>query len=143
MIERKWFERVGTFNLHMRQLVDVEMWLRVLYHADAGFVDERLASFRVHTSAATAGNLNTGAGWIDRLWLVEGMLQLPGLADEDRESIRRLRRPIDLAIVRHEAWRMRHRLRPSFVSDSRSLRDYVAYRIDLAKGRAPALHGTP
>lgn len=141
MIERSWFERLGTFNLRMRQLVDVEMWLRVLYHADAGFIDERLASFRVHTAATTAGNLDSGVGWLDRLWIVEGMLQLPDLVPEDADTFRRLRAHCMRRIGRHEAWRLKHGHRPSFISDGGSLRDYVAYRRELARGRQPALHG--
>jgi glycosyltransferase involved in cell wall biosynthesis len=142
MIERSRFEQVGTFNLRMRQLVDVEMWYRVLYHSDAGFVDERLASFRVHTSAATADNLVSGVGWVDRLWLVEGMLRVAGLAPADAEVFRRLRGHCMRRIVRHEAWRLRHLLRPSIISDNRSLREYIGYRTELTRGGEPELHGT-
>jgi glycosyltransferase involved in cell wall biosynthesis len=142
MVERAWFERLGTFNLQMRQLVDVEMWLRILYHADAGFVDERLASFRVHTAAATARNLGSGAGWLDRLWLIEGMLRLPDLAQDDEAEIRRLRGHCMRRICRHEAWRLKHRRAPSFLSDGGALGEYIEYRYALGRGHLPRLHGT-
>ncbi len=141
MIERSRFERVGLFNLRMRQLVDVEMWYRVLYGSDAGFVDERLASFRVHGSAVTASNLETGMGWMDHLWIVEGMLRLPNLSPEDRRRFGHLRRSGLLMTTRHQVWRVWHRRRLSIVSDSGSLRDYVAYRFEVSRGRDKALHG--
>ena len=141
MVDREQFERVGLFNLHMQQLVDVEMWYRVLYGADAGFVDERLASFRVHASAATASNLDTGSGWIDPLWIVEGLLTLPELAPSDAARFLRLRQSAMRTTARHQAWRVWHGRRPSFIADIGSLRDYVAYRMALRRGRRPRLHG--
>jgi glycosyltransferase involved in cell wall biosynthesis len=142
MMARRAIERVGAFNTRMRQVVDLEMWLRILYHDDAGFVDRPLATFRLHGTGATAGNLARGVGWLDRLWLVEGMLAVPGLTSEDRRAFRRLRRPIWAAIIRHEAWRLRHGARPSLVADGGSLGAYLAYRGDVLLRRPATLHGS-
>jgi hypothetical protein len=50
------FGRFGIFNPALSQLCDVEFWHRVASNVGIGFVDEPLASFRVHGAAATARN---------------------------------------------------------------------------------------
>lgn len=142
MVRRSILERIGTFSLRMHQSVDVEMWLRVLYLTKAGFVDEPLASFRLHGRAVTSGNLASGRGWLDRLWLIEGMLQLPDLEPEDRDRFRRLRGHAMRRIARQEASRIKHRLPPSMLSDGGAVADYLRYRASAARGAAPALHGS-
>ncbi|TWU17112.1 Hyaluronan synthase [Novipirellula galeiformis] len=49
-------QRVGGFNTKLRQLVDLEMWWRVMGHSKVGFIDAPLASFRVHPQQASVGN---------------------------------------------------------------------------------------
>jgi glycosyltransferase involved in cell wall biosynthesis len=141
MIRRSTLERIGAFNLRMHQSVDVEMWLRVLYQSYAGYIDEPLATFRLHAGAATSGNLASGKGWLDRLWLIEGMLQLPDLEPDDRARFRRMRGHAMRRTARQEASRVKHRLRPSVLSDGGAVGDYVRYRVSAARGHASALHG--
>lgn len=52
---------LGLFNIKMRQLVDWEMWVRLLATGDVGYVDEPLASFRVHGSQMSGQNRSSGA----------------------------------------------------------------------------------
>jgi glycosyltransferase involved in cell wall biosynthesis len=141
MVKRLAFERLGTFNLRMHQSVDVEMWLRVLYHYDAGFIAAPMASFRLHGAAATSSNLTSGRGWLDRLWLIEGMLQLPGLEPGDRTRLCQMRGHAMRRISRQEASRIRHGLPPSALSDGGAVIDYIRYRASAARHLAPALHG--
>ena len=142
MIRRVWFERLGLFNLQMHQLVDIEMWLRVLYHADAGFIRDPLATFRVHPDAATARNSRTGTGWLDRLWLVEGMLQTPDLDPKDESALRRLRSGLFKGVARMEASRVRRGMPPSALVDYQAALAYLAFRVGAARKRRVALHGS-
>jgi glycosyltransferase involved in cell wall biosynthesis len=57
MMKRSVFESLGGFNEQMKQLVDVEMWYRALAVTWAAFIEEPLASFRVHLQQMTVKNL--------------------------------------------------------------------------------------
>ncbi|MCL1471431.1 glycosyltransferase family 2 protein [Argonema antarcticum] len=57
LICREVFERVGLFDPAFKQLADLEMWLRIMTYYKIGFIDERLASFRIHPNQATSHNL--------------------------------------------------------------------------------------
>ncbi len=57
LIRREVFERVGLFDPAFKQLADLEMWLRIMVYYKVGFIDETLASFRIHTNQATSKNL--------------------------------------------------------------------------------------
>jgi glycosyltransferase involved in cell wall biosynthesis len=77
MVRREAFARVGLFNVRLRQLTDLEMWLRLAFFYDVGFVPETLATFRLHPGSATSGNAAAGDAWLDRPWLVEGLRAHP------------------------------------------------------------------
>lgn len=73
MIRRRALQDVGLFNARLRQVADLEMWLRLAFFHDIGFVPDPLVTIRVHSRSATAVNERTGASWLDRVWLVEGL----------------------------------------------------------------------
>lgn len=73
MASRAALDRLGLFNVNVRQLTDLEMWLRVAYYFDVGFIAEPLATFRVHGHSASASNERSGLDWLDRVWLLEGL----------------------------------------------------------------------
>ena len=73
MIRKECFSRVGKFNPYMEQLLDCEMWLRVMVGYDIGFIDEELCTFRVHKKAQTWQEKST-IDAIERLWCYEGVL---------------------------------------------------------------------
>jgi glycosyltransferase involved in cell wall biosynthesis len=77
MVSRSALARLGLFNANVRQLTDLEMWLRVAYYFDIGFVAEPLATFRVHARSASASNERSGSDWLDRVWLLEGLRMHP------------------------------------------------------------------
>ena len=62
---------LGLFNVQLRQLTDLEMWLRIAYFFEVGFISEPLATFRVHRRSASASNKRSGSEWLDRVWLLE------------------------------------------------------------------------
>lgn len=57
LIRREVFDRVGLFDSAFKQLADLEMWLRIMVYYKVAFIDERLASFRIHPNQATSHNL--------------------------------------------------------------------------------------
>jgi len=47
------FREVGLFNERMRQLVDMEMWIRLMATSYVGYISKALASVRVHLQRAS------------------------------------------------------------------------------------------
>ncbi len=60
MVRRDALRRVGLFNTRVRQLTDLEMWLRLAFFFDVGFVPAPLATFRLHRTSATSANAAAG-----------------------------------------------------------------------------------
>jgi glycosyltransferase involved in cell wall biosynthesis len=79
LIRREVFRRLGLFNTKMHQACDVEMWLRIMFYYDLGFVDEELLIFRIHGKSATASNMSKNRAEYDRFWLLEGLLSHPDI----------------------------------------------------------------
>jgi glycosyltransferase involved in cell wall biosynthesis len=77
MVRRDAFRRVGLFNTRLRQLTDLEMWLRLAFFFDVGFVAAPLATFRLHATSTTSANAAAGDAWLDRPWLLEGLRTHP------------------------------------------------------------------
>lgn len=48
------FDKVGLFNENMRQLVDMEMWVRLMAASHVGYISRTLSSVRVHARQATS-----------------------------------------------------------------------------------------
>ncbi|MEH2128164.1 glycosyltransferase [Nostoc sp.] len=56
LIRKDVFEKVGLFNSTFCQLVDLEMWLRIMSQYKIGFVDKVLSHFRIHPQQQTRRN---------------------------------------------------------------------------------------
>jgi glycosyltransferase involved in cell wall biosynthesis len=134
MVRRSCFDRVGLFNSRMRLTYDLEMWLRIAAAFDVGFIDEPLVGYRHHSSSWTAATARTRTDWLDLLWMLEGLLQTPGL-ETHRRQLERFRR-IELArTVRRQVRRL---LRRNW--DLAPLREYLAYRAATSAGRPATIH---
>jgi glycosyltransferase involved in cell wall biosynthesis len=131
LVRRDAFARVGLFNDRLSQLVDVEMWLRLLFFFDLGFVDEELSGYRHHTQSVSAAHAGNGKSWLERLWLIEGLLEHPEIAAAHPE-LRRARLQEAPLAARRAAGRLAHR-RP-FLGPAG---EYVGF---LARRRRPSLH---
>jgi len=77
MVSREALARLGLFNSRLHQLTDHEMWLRIAYFYQVGFVSEPLATFRIHARSASVSNERSGSDWLDRVWLLEGLRTYP------------------------------------------------------------------
>lgn len=56
LIRKEVFERVGLFNPEFCQLVDLDMWLRIMSQYKVGFVNKTLSHFRIHPQQQTRRN---------------------------------------------------------------------------------------
>src|ERR1041385_1951351 len=54
LVRRELFDKVGLFNENMRQLVDMEMWVRLMAASHVGYIPAALSSVRVHARQATS-----------------------------------------------------------------------------------------
>jgi glycosyltransferase involved in cell wall biosynthesis len=81
LIRKTVFQELGLFNPRLHQICDIEMWLRIMFFYDIGFVDENLLSYRFHGQAATASNHATGKNKYDRFWLLEGLCSYPEIKE--------------------------------------------------------------
>jgi glycosyltransferase involved in cell wall biosynthesis len=56
LLTRRAIEKVGLFDADLKQALDYEYWYRLLAQMDAVFVDQDLATFRLHGEQATQQN---------------------------------------------------------------------------------------
>lgn len=88
LLRRSALERVGGINVRMANNVDWEMWLRVMYYFDVGFISEPLVTYRVHARSWTARSRVTRSYWLDTPWLIEGLRQHPEIRSAHPELAR-------------------------------------------------------
>jgi glycosyltransferase involved in cell wall biosynthesis len=124
MVTRECLRRVGTFNLHVRQRADMDLWLRAMFFHDVGFVGRPLARYLVRADSVTSVNQASRLSWMDGLWLYGGLLTF----EEIRRGWPELR-----ALRRRAARRcIRHAVRSAIGGDWSklgALSDYVAFRL--------------
>ena len=60
LIKRQMFIDVGGFDPNLCQLIDLDMWYRLMAVGKVGFVDEILSSFRLHHKQLSVGNALSG-----------------------------------------------------------------------------------
>jgi glycosyltransferase involved in cell wall biosynthesis/radical SAM superfamily enzyme YgiQ (UPF0313 family) len=60
MIKKEVFEKIGGFDGELCQLVDMEMWLRIMSQYKIAFVNKILSHFRVHLEQQTRKNADKG-----------------------------------------------------------------------------------
>jgi glycosyltransferase involved in cell wall biosynthesis len=82
LVRKEVFRQLGLFNTRMCQACDIEMWLRIMFFYDVGFLDEKLLFFRVHGDSASAANHLSGSTEYDHFWLLEGLLSHPEITRE-------------------------------------------------------------
>ncbi|PKQ46715.1 glycosyltransferase family 2 protein [Confluentibacter flavum] len=58
LLHKRCFDRVGYFNTHLSQALDIEYWYRLMPYFKIGFIDEELIKFRLHDAQASQVNRN-------------------------------------------------------------------------------------
>jgi glycosyltransferase involved in cell wall biosynthesis len=135
MMARDCLRRVGAFSLRLRQRADMDLWVRAMFFSDIGFVDRPLARYLIRADSLTSLNRAGSLGWMDGLWLLEGLLTYEEVR-RDWPEIRALRRR---AAVRS----LRHALRSAMRGDWTKLRALQRYLGFHARGIDPSrLYGT-
>ncbi len=77
MARRDHLQRVGGFNPSVRQMVDMDLWLRLAAQAPVGFIDRQLVGYRHGHVAESTGTRRRRNGWLDRLWTLEALALEP------------------------------------------------------------------
>jgi hypothetical protein len=65
LIRTEVFKQVGVFDADLVQVVDLDMWLRIMTQSKIGFIDQVLSDFRVHQNQQSNQNEHSGQSWID------------------------------------------------------------------------------
>ncbi|HCE56546.1 MAG TPA: glycosyltransferase family 2 protein [Prolixibacteraceae bacterium] len=58
LLKRQCFEEIGFFSEELKQTLDYEYWYRMLPKYKIGYINEKLAAFRLHDNQATHHNLS-------------------------------------------------------------------------------------
>jgi glycosyltransferase involved in cell wall biosynthesis len=133
LVRRSALQRVGLLNERLFQISDLELWARILLRHRVGFIDAALSVYRHHGASGTVANARVQRDWLDRPWLVEGLLRVHGLTDDERARLLRLRRAVARRALRAQLRRLARG------SPTTGLLVYAWYRARQGLGRAPAL----
>jgi glycosyltransferase involved in cell wall biosynthesis len=128
---------VGGYNQRVRQNNDMDLWARLMARGDVVFIDRPLFDYRLAFSGVTGASAARERQWLDPLWTVEGLAQLPGFPE--LAEVRRARRRLVAKALRRVT---KAPLREPREASAR-LADLAAYgSYQLARGarRAPALY---
>ncbi len=77
LIPKEVFQKVGKFDPNLQQLLDVDMWFRIMGDYKIGFVNENLSQLRIHPRQQTQINLATGQNSQDYHRFYQKLLQAP------------------------------------------------------------------
>ena len=140
MLRKKSIQDVGLFNTKMQSCSDMEMWIRMMYFYDVAFINEPLSTFRYHTCSAGARIREKNLYWLDRLWLLEGLLEHEEI-ERDYQQIQRLR-DIEAEAIRKSVLRRQDTRTPSLLYRIKSYAEYRHYCFRRLIHNAPSLHGS-
>ncbi|MCM2302201.1 MAG: glycosyltransferase family 2 protein [Flavobacteriaceae bacterium] len=68
LLNKRIFEKIGYFDMNLKQALDIEFWWRVLCYFDTGFIDKSLIYFRLHNKQASQINHYNQESEMDILW---------------------------------------------------------------------------
>lgn len=139
MLRKACLEQIGLFNTRLQMCADFEMWIRMMYFYDVGFINEPLSAFRYHSASATSTNVRQNLHWLDMMWLLEGLL----CHEEIRKSyphIKWLRCLGAGQVVLRQILRMSRRETMPVLNMLRALADYLGYLRLGFLHRAPSIH---
>ncbi len=85
LIRKQCFTRLGLFNPNLYQVCDVEMWLRIMFSYDIGFLPEKVTAFRFHSDSTSFRNIASRRNCLDQLWLLESLSNCNSIRSEHPE----------------------------------------------------------
>ncbi|MDJ0553406.1 MAG: glycosyltransferase [Microcoleaceae cyanobacterium MO_207.B10] len=71
------FEKIGLFDPSLTQVLDIDMWLRIMGNYKIGFVDKSLSKLRIHPRQQTQLNLASGKNSQDYQRFYQKILENP------------------------------------------------------------------
>lgn len=77
LLKRQTLIDVGGFDPNLCQLIDLDMWYRLMTAGKVGFVDETLSSFRVHDKQLSVDNAHSGKASNDRMLFARKVVHSP------------------------------------------------------------------
>lgn len=77
LLQRQALVDMGGFDPNLCQLIDLDMWYRLMTVAKVGFVDEPLSSFRIHDKQLSVGNANSGMASNDSMLFARKVVNAP------------------------------------------------------------------
>lgn len=136
MMTRECVRRTGGFHRHMPWRSDMDLWARAMLFGPVGYVDRPLANFRVRAGSLSSSHRDDGKAWLDKLWLLEGLLTYDGVRARYPELVRLRRRAV--------ASNARKLLLSNGTPDEgklASISDYVRFRL-LGRGDQSRVYGS-
>ncbi|MEM1171066.1 MAG: glycosyltransferase [Cyanobacteria bacterium P01_H01_bin.35] len=91
LIPKAVFEKIGIFDSDLSQVLDIDMWLRIMGNYKIGFVDQTLSQLRIHPCQQTQRNLTSGKNAQDYQRFYQKILEnsvYNFLAIEVKETVR-------------------------------------------------------
>jgi glycosyltransferase involved in cell wall biosynthesis len=77
LLRRQALIDVGGFDPNLCQLIDLDMWYRLMAVGKVGFVDETLSSFRVHDKQLSVDNAHSGKARNDMMLFAKKVVHSP------------------------------------------------------------------
>ena len=71
LIKKATMMQVGLFDLHLKQILDIEYWYRIMAYGKVTYIDKELVSIRLHEQQATAINNRNN---VDEFYILEKMI---------------------------------------------------------------------
>ncbi len=69
LFKKKWVQKIGTFNVNLSQICDLEYWLKITTQNGLVFIPKKLVSFRIHQNSTTSYNIKNNKSILDPLIL--------------------------------------------------------------------------
>ena len=77
LLQRQALVDMGGFDPNLCQLIDLDMWYRLMTVTKVGFVDEPLSSFRIHDKQLSVDNANSGKASNDSMLFAKKVVDAP------------------------------------------------------------------
>lgn len=114
LLRRSTLTEAGPFDPELKQLVDLDMWWRIMAKSSVGFVDRRLSAFRIHPDQETVRNWRSGEFHRDVKRFAKKMLRHDLSRHFHESTVATLRREASLTAAGRLRRRVLHHLRRLF-----------------------------
>jgi glycosyltransferase involved in cell wall biosynthesis len=133
MLRRECLHTAGLFNRRLRQMLDLDLWIRVMAISDVGYIDHDLAVIEIGESNETSSVRATRRDWLDRLWMLEGFMAFPELWARYPDLAAMRRAELKSVLVST----VTGRFRTTRLSDAlRDVESYAAYKLRSSQSRS-------